>query len=85
MLTPELRKRVGFNKISIAAVTQQILEICEPRKKIKGTRNSWMLARLAEDGEYRVYAVTRDGAALQQRNWPRLWHEGNLRVHGRQP
>jgi uncharacterized iron-regulated membrane protein len=37
-----------------------------------------MLARLAEDGEYRVYAVTRDGAALQQRNWPRLWHEGNF-------
>jgi uncharacterized iron-regulated membrane protein len=37
-----------------------------------------MLARLAEDGEYRVYAVTRDGAVLQQRNWPRLWHEGNF-------
>jgi uncharacterized iron-regulated membrane protein len=37
-----------------------------------------MLARLAEEGEYRVYAVTRDGAALQQRNWPRLWHEGNF-------
>jgi uncharacterized iron-regulated membrane protein len=37
-----------------------------------------MLARLAEDGEYRVYAVTRDGVALQRRNWPRLWHEGNF-------
>jgi uncharacterized iron-regulated membrane protein len=41
-------------------------------------RGQGMLARLAEDGEYRVYAVTRDGAVLQQRNWPRLWHEGNF-------
>jgi uncharacterized iron-regulated membrane protein len=37
-----------------------------------------MLARLVENGEYRVYAVTPDGAALQERNWPRLWHEGNF-------
>lgn len=37
-----------------------------------------MLARLAEDGEYRVYAVTPDGATPLQRNWPRLWHEGNF-------
>jgi uncharacterized iron-regulated membrane protein len=37
-----------------------------------------MLARLVEDGEYRVYALTRDGAAPIPRNWPRLWHEGNF-------
>jgi uncharacterized iron-regulated membrane protein len=37
-----------------------------------------VLARLVEDGEYRVYAVTRDGAAPLPRNWPRLWHEGNF-------
>lgn len=37
-----------------------------------------MLARLVESGEYRVYAVTRQGTALQPRNWPRLWHEGNF-------
>jgi PepSY-associated transmembrane protein len=37
-----------------------------------------MLARLVEDGEYRVYAVTRDGVTPLQRNWPRLWHEGNF-------
>ncbi len=37
-----------------------------------------MLARLAEDGEYKVYAVTRDGAVAMPRNWPRLWHEGNF-------
>jgi uncharacterized iron-regulated membrane protein len=41
-------------------------------------RGEGMLARLSEDGEYRVYALTRDGAVLQQRNWPRLWHEGNF-------
>jgi uncharacterized iron-regulated membrane protein len=37
-----------------------------------------LLARLAEDGEYRLYAVTRDGTLPLQRNWPRLWHEGNF-------
>lgn len=37
-----------------------------------------LLARLVEDGEYRLYAVTREGAMPMQRNWPRLWHEGNF-------
>jgi hypothetical protein len=37
-----------------------------------------LAARLVNDGEYRVYAVTRDGLAPMQRNWPRLWHEGNF-------
>jgi uncharacterized iron-regulated membrane protein len=37
-----------------------------------------LLARLAEDGEYKVYAVTPDGTVPVQRNWPRLWHEGNF-------
>jgi uncharacterized iron-regulated membrane protein len=37
-----------------------------------------LAARLVEDGEFRVYAVTRDGAVAMQRNWPRLWHEGNF-------
>jgi uncharacterized iron-regulated membrane protein len=37
-----------------------------------------VLARLAEDGEYKVYAVTREGAVATPRNWPRLWHEGNF-------
>lgn len=34
--------------------------------------------RLAEDGEYRIYAVTQEGTTPMQRNWPRLWHEGNF-------
>lgn len=37
-----------------------------------------LLARLAEGGEYRLYAVTPEGATPLQRNWPRLWHEGNF-------
>jgi PepSY-associated TM region len=37
-----------------------------------------VLARLVEDGEYRVYAVSRDGIAAVPRNWPRLWHEGDF-------
>jgi len=37
-----------------------------------------LVARLVEDGEFRVYVVTRDGAVAMQRNWPRLWHEGNF-------
>ena len=37
-----------------------------------------LLARLVEDGEYRVYAVTREGTTAAPRNWPRLWHEGNF-------
>jgi uncharacterized iron-regulated membrane protein len=37
-----------------------------------------LAVRLVEDGEFRVYAVTRDGDVETQRNWPRLWHEGNF-------
>jgi uncharacterized iron-regulated membrane protein len=37
-----------------------------------------LAVRLVKDGEFRVYAVTRDGAVAMQRNWPRLWHEGNF-------
>ncbi|MDB5598009.1 MAG: PepSY protein [Xanthobacteraceae bacterium] len=37
-----------------------------------------MLARVVEGGEYVVYAVTREGATVMPRNWPRLWHEGNF-------
>lgn len=37
-----------------------------------------MVARLAEGGEYRLYAVTPQGTAALPRNWPRLWHEGNF-------
>lgn len=39
------------------------------------------LARIAEEGEYKVYAVSQAGVTLQPRNWPRLWHEGNLAGH----
>jgi len=37
-----------------------------------------LAVRLVKDGEFRVYAVTRDGAVALPRNWPRLWHEGNF-------
>lgn len=37
-----------------------------------------LLARLAEGGEYRLYAVTPEGTTPLPRNWPRLWHEGNF-------
>lgn len=37
-----------------------------------------MLARMVDGGEYRVYAVTREGTMPTARNWPRLWHEGNF-------
>jgi uncharacterized iron-regulated membrane protein len=37
-----------------------------------------LLARLVDGGEYRVYAVTREGTTAMPRNWPRLWHEGNF-------
>ncbi len=40
-----------------------------------------LMARIAEAGEYRVYAVTPAGVAEQPRNWPRLWHEGNFAGH----
>jgi uncharacterized iron-regulated membrane protein len=41
-------------------------------------RGGQLLVRLVEDGEYTVYAVTRDGTVTMQRNWPRLLHEGNF-------
>lgn len=37
-----------------------------------------LVARIAEGGEYRLYAVTREGVTPLPRNWPRLWHEGNF-------
>ncbi len=37
-----------------------------------------LMARLDEGGTYKVYSVTRDGAAPMAPNWPRLWHEGNF-------
>ena len=37
-----------------------------------------LLARLVDGGEYRVYAVTREGTTAMPRNWARLWHEGNF-------
>lgn len=37
-----------------------------------------LMARIIENGEYRVYRVARDGVAAAPRNWPRLWHEGNF-------
>lgn len=44
-------------------------------------RRGQMLARIVEDGEYRVYAVTASGTEPVQRNWPRLIHEGNWMGH----
>ena len=40
-------------------------------------RGNALLARLDDDGEMRVFAVTRDGLVATPRNWPRLIHEGN--------
>ena len=37
-----------------------------------------LMARFAEEGEYRLYAVSREGTRAMPRNWPRLWHEGNF-------
>lgn len=37
-----------------------------------------LVARLDEGGEYRLYAVSRDGMTAMPRNWPRLWHEGDF-------
>lgn len=37
-----------------------------------------MALRIVEDGEYKLYAVTKDGTVAMARNWPRLWHEGNF-------
>jgi uncharacterized iron-regulated membrane protein len=42
-------------------------------------RGGRMLARLVENGEYRVYVVSPSGLTAVERNWPRLLHEGNWR------
>ncbi len=36
-----------------------------------------LAARVNDDGEFRVFAVSRDGLVPMARNWPRLLHEGN--------
>ena len=37
-----------------------------------------LVVRFAEAGEFKTYAVTREGTLPLPRNWPRLWHEGNF-------
>ncbi|WP_296576897.1 PepSY domain-containing protein [Phreatobacter sp.] len=37
-----------------------------------------LLARVVDGGEYRVFAVTREGLVPGPRNWVRLLHEGNF-------
>lgn len=37
-----------------------------------------LLARVVDGGEYRVFAVTREGLVPSPRNWVRLLHEGNF-------
>jgi uncharacterized iron-regulated membrane protein len=37
-----------------------------------------LMARVIEGGEYKVYAVTREGTVPTPRSWSRLWHEGNF-------
>lgn len=44
-------------------------------------RGGRLMARLVEGGEFRAYAVTKDGLAPLARNWPRLLHEGNWGGH----
>jgi uncharacterized iron-regulated membrane protein len=46
--------------------------------RMRGPR---LIARLVENGEYRSYAVSSEGLAPAQRNWPRLIHEGNWGGH----
>lgn len=45
------------------------------------SRGGRLLARINESGEWRVYAVTREGLQPTARNWPRLIHEGNWAGH----
>lgn len=44
-------------------------------------RRGRMLARLVENGEFRVVALSPAGAHPTPRNWPRLLHEGNWAGH----
>lgn len=44
-------------------------------------RRGQVLARIVEDGEYKVYAVTAAGIQALPRQWPRLLHEGNWKGH----
>jgi uncharacterized iron-regulated membrane protein len=44
-------------------------------------RGGRLLARVVDRGEYRVFAVTREGLFPTSRNWVRLLHEGNFAGH----
>jgi uncharacterized iron-regulated membrane protein len=46
--------------------------------RMRGPR---LIARIVDGGEYRSFAVTAEGLAPTQRNWPRLIHEGNWGGH----
>lgn len=58
--------------ISVIANEHDLSRLLWIRKRSKG-----MLVRLVEDGEYKVYSVTRAGMIAMPRNWSRHLHEGN--------
>ena len=61
-----------ISAVRILGATHDLSSLIWIRKRGKS-----VLARLVEDGEYKIYTVTRDGTVAMPRNWPRLLHEGN--------
>lgn len=75
--TAPLPATAGGSRVTIA----EAVRVVAAAQDLNGliwlrSRGPAMLARVVEDGEYRVYAVSKDGLRLQPRNWPRLVHEG---------
>lgn len=64
--------------VPIRAAVQMIAEKHDLSQMLNlRQRGGRLMARIAEGGEYRAYAVTKAGVAPLPRNVPRLIHEGN--------
>lgn len=79
---------ITFAPLPRPAAAAAPMTMTEAVRIIAGSQNlaqvSWirplggaLMARLADNGETKVFAVTRDGLLPAARNWPRLLHEGN--------
>lgn len=77
-MSPEAKNDASAQALSLAdalKVVQRERDVSELLQLRQ--RKGFAEARLFDNGEQRNYAVTAEGLKAQERNWPKLLHEGN--------
>jgi uncharacterized iron-regulated membrane protein len=76
--SPPPRPAAGSYPVSLAQAVQ-IVGVAYDLGQVSWIRplGGPLVARVDDNGEMRIFTVTRDGLLPAGRNWPRLIHEGN--------